>query len=157
MLGARAPKTLMQADDSNARGYFESMPIMVINDDAATLSLLKDPRICCFAPFWLEFLKKELGSEPHFAAFGQPTAGQRGEMSLTALGRLRALRLAESFSVSVRSGLQDGGNGSQATPGGTAPFWAGRAVAICVGAAKLGAGRFQNGLQVHGGRRYQRR
>src|SRR3984885_14662115 len=97
-LGAAAPATLIPDDAANPRGYFESAPITLFDNellesagstwddwrkfneawyrspafesfrsraaallhsefDGAYLSVLKDPRICRFVPFWLDVLK----------------------------------------------------------------------------------------------------
>jgi len=103
-LGGRAPKNLMPAAPWNERGFFESTPMMALNDEllasagsswddwrrftlswfdsgeavafrrrakdlfesefeGSSLPVLKDPRICRFAPFWLQLLK-ETGRKP---------------------------------------------------------------------------------------------
>jgi hypothetical protein len=97
MLGGAPPKTLLEPDAGNKRGYFESRALMDFHDellasagsswtdwrqfnpawyrspaapafrdrakqlfedefDSAPLAVLKDPRVCRFAPFWLDVL-----------------------------------------------------------------------------------------------------
>lgn len=103
-LGAASPRSLMQADERNARGYFESVLFWHFHDrllesagsywhdwrafdmarvtpaladlegearrllqeefGEAPLFVLKDPRICRFAPFWLSVFSKA-GIAPH--------------------------------------------------------------------------------------------
>jgi hypothetical protein len=98
-LGAASPRSLMQADELNAKGYFESVLFWRFHDNLleaggsfwddwrpfdvarlgpalpsfeqeamrllweefgdSALFVLKDPRICRFAPFWLSLLKKQ--------------------------------------------------------------------------------------------------
>src|SRR5579883_2514317 len=103
-LGGRAPRSLMQANETNARGFFESTAVMAFNDELlasagsswndwrrfnpgwfdsaeaasfrrraielldaefgeASLPVLKDPRICRLAPFWLDLFKAR-GAKP---------------------------------------------------------------------------------------------
>lgn len=98
-LGAKAPKSLLPATTGNERGYFESVPVMRLNNEilrsagsawddwsafnagwltspaasefaekasmaiddefgSTHLFVLKDPRICRMAPFWLRVLEQ---------------------------------------------------------------------------------------------------
>jgi hypothetical protein len=98
-LGGAAPKHPMPPSERNARGYFESLPLMRFHDELlasagsywhdwrrfnpnwyaspavipfkkrarelfeqefsdAPLAVLKDPRMCRFAPFWIDLLKE---------------------------------------------------------------------------------------------------
>jgi len=99
MLGAAVPKTLMEGDVHNARGYWESVAVMRLNEEilasagsswndwrtldpawydssdargfaaransvlsdefgSSPLIVVKDPRICRIAPFWLDLLRE---------------------------------------------------------------------------------------------------